>query len=378
MKSRRKLGPRTTDYGLGTGDKRPRTTDYGLRTLRKRLLSWFDVNCRTLPWRKARPNPYHVWLSEIMLQQTQVETVLPYYRKFLRAFPMVSALAAAPVEEVVRQWSGLGYYSRARNLHRAAQIVAEGRRFPQTKAEWLRLPGIGEYTAGAIASIAFGEKVPVVDGNVIRVLTRAFALKGDPKKNPLKKRLWDLAGRLVPSARPGDFNQALMELGALVCLPKEPKCPICPLRKDCRAYLEGKAARFPTPAPRQPMKKIRLQASLIEKEGRFLLAKRNGARHLQSMWEFPQVSPRRLGLKTKSKGVLPPVKHAIMNRSILLRPFCFAYLQGRPRRGKNYVAYQWIRSEELKNYPTSSLNQKILKGILQEGSRRRGGDRKEA
>lgn len=339
--------------------------------MQKLLLDWYTRNQRPLPWRKVKPNPYHVWLSEIMLQQTQVETVLPYYRKFLRAFPTVQRLAAAPVEEVLRLWSGLGYYSRARNLHQAARMVAQRGGFPRTKEEWLKLPGIGEYTAGAIASIAFGEKVPVVDGNVIRVLTRLFALKGDPKKNPLKQKLWRLAASLVPKARPGDFNQALMELGALVCLPKEPRCGVCPLRKDCLAFRQGRAGKFPTPVQRRPMEKVQLQASLIEKNGRYLLAKRNGARHFQAMWEFPQVPPRRLGLKVQSGRPLPAVRHSIMNRSITLRPVCFRHAAGRPRTNGKYVAYQWIRPAELKNYPTSSLNQKILKSILPAGNRRR-------
>lgn len=341
------------------------------------LVAWFEKNQRPLPWRKAKPNPYHVWLAEIMLQQTQVETMLPYYLRFLKVYPSVQALAKLPVEKVVRLWSGLGYYARARNLHRAAQIVVERGGFPQTKAEWLKLPGVGEYTAGAIASIVFGERVPVVDGNVARVLTRLFALKGDPKKNPLKKRLWELAAGLVPDNSPGNFNQALMELGALVCLPQEPKCGICPVRKVCLAFRQNRVDQLPTPLAGKPVEKVRLQASLIEKNGRYLLAKRDGRRHFQSMWEFPQLSPRQMGIEINCKSALPSIQHSIMNRSITLKPYRFEYLRGRPRKTQNYVAYRWIRLAELKNYPASSLNHKIIKGFWSTEIPGRGGGRKE-
>lgn len=306
-----------------------------------------------------------------MLQQTQVETVIPYFEKFLKRFPAVSALAAAPVEEVLALWSGLGYYSRARNLHAAAQIIVknggkkerEKVQFPSTMLEWLELPGIGRYTAGAIASIAFGEKVPVVDGNVIRVLTRLFALKGNPKKKSLHQKLWRLATTLLPEKRVGDFNQALMELGALVCTPENPQCGACPLQKKCRAYLLRRAADFPTPPPKTKTVHVPIEVALIEKSGKYLIAKRNDARHLQSMWEFPQRPVR--GLRLKSAGPLKEVRHSIMNRRIFARPHHYYYEAGRPAKNKEYVDYRWVRPEELQRLATSSLNLKIVKGVFQ-------------
>lgn len=301
-----------------------------------------------------------------MLQQTQVETMLPYYRRFLRVFPTVRHLARVRVEEVLKLWSGLGYYSRARNLHRAAQRIAARGNFPQTKNDWLELPGIGEYTAGAIASIAFGEPVPVVDGNVIRVLTRVFTLTGDPGKNPLKGKLWRLAASLVPKDAPGDFNQALMELGALVCLPKEPHCLVCPLKKMCKARQLNAVESFPTPKKKAPTQKVLIETSLIKKNGCFLLACRNNQRHLQSMWEFPQVAPKELQVTAKKLGKLPTVRHSIMNRSIRLLPSVWQFVRGNPKPSHCYVAYHWIKPEELKNFPTSSLNQKVLKVFQRE------------
>lgn len=343
------------------------------------LLKWYDKNRRELPWRSTNPDPYKVWVSEIMLQQTQVETALPYYRRFLKTFPTVAHLAKGELEEVLRLWSGLGYYSRARNLHRAAKVVVGeyGGRVPDTKEGLLKLPGIGEYTAGAIASIAFSERVPVVDGNVVRVLTRVFTLKGDPKKGSLKERLWKLAASLVSNERPGDFNQALMELGALVCSPKEPQCNVCLLNKICKAYQTRKIAKYPTPTKKESMQKVLLTASLIEKNGLFLLAKRNGQRHLQSMWEFPQTEPSFLGLKVLKNGTLPLVRHAIMNQSIRILSHTYHFKGGKPKVNRRYVAYRWIQAGELENYPTSSLNHKILKGILSSKIRSRPKTRRE-
>lgn len=339
----------------------------------RKLLAWYDSHARRLPWRLPRPDPYKTWISEIMLQQTQVAAVIPYFERFLRRFPSVKVLAAAEVEEVVARWSGLGYYSRARNLHEASRRIREKGTFPSTMNGWLELPGIGPYTAGAIASIAFGENVPVVDGNVIRVLTRLFALKGDPKKNPLKTRLWRVAARLVPTIRAGDFNQALMELGATICLPENPKCGVCPLRKNCRAFQLSKTADFPTPGPKQKIVKVSMKASLIEKGGKFLVARRNGARHFQGMWEFPQVPPACLGLRARKVGTYSKIRHSIMNRRLHLQPVIYHCLSGKPRLAGSYVAFQWIRKEELKNFPSSSLNFKILKGISPAETRRSEG-----
>ena len=217
--------------------------------LQRRLLAWYRRHQRDLPWRRTR-DPYAIWVSEIMLQQTQVATAIPYYERFLRRFPHVRALARAPMERVLKSWEGLGYYSRARNLRRAAQIVLaeHGGRLPEEPEALRKLPGIGRYTAGAISSIAFDRDEPVLDGNVIRVLCRVFLIRANPKSARTQKRLWKLAEELLPAGHASFFNQALMDLGATICMPSHPHCDRCPLRQApirCR----GKACLAPTSMP---------------------------------------------------------------------------------------------------------------------------------
>lgn len=220
--------------------------------LRDALRAWFDVAKRDLPWRRTR-DPYAIWVSEVMLQQTRVETVIPYWTRFLKDFPDVRALADAPLADVLARWSGLGYYRRARMLHAGAQAVV-ARHDGAVPADWdgLRaLPGVGDYTAGAIGSIAFDLPVPVVDGNVERVLTRLHALAGDPRAAKNKKRVWSIARALAEGDRPGDVNQALMELGATVCAPAAPRCLVCPVRAWCAAATAGEPTRYPEKAPKR-------------------------------------------------------------------------------------------------------------------------------
>lgn len=314
-----------------------------------------------MPWRLKRPNPYKTWLSEVMLQQTQVETVTPYFRKFLKAFPTVQTLAAAEIDQVLTLWSGLGYYSRARNLHHAAQTVVRdfAGRFPSTAEALQKLPGVGRYTAGAIASIAFNARAPILDGNVIRVLTRLRGWSGDPKSKELNGRLWHEAEAILPRQRIGDFNQALMELGSLVCKTDQPRCPVCPLRKECKAFALGKTGDFPTPIQKTEPVDVFIEAALIEKQGKFLIARRNGAKHLQSMWEFPQTTPEEIGVRAKQCQTFPKIRHSIMNRRIRLTPVLYRFRAGLPRKTLSYVEYRWIPPEELATLPTSSLNRKI-------------------
>ncbi|MBI3289571.1 MAG: A/G-specific adenine glycosylase, partial [Elusimicrobia bacterium] len=219
------------------------------------LLRWYRAAKRDMPWRRD-PTPYRVWISEIMLQQTTVAAVTPKYDLFLRRFPSVSALAAAPEEEVLKHWAGLGYYSRARNLRRAAlAIVADhGGRFPSDFDALLALPGVGRYTAGAILSIAFAKPYPLVDGNVVRVFSRLFAMEGRAKDAAFVKKMWPLAESLVPRRNPGDWNQALMELGATICSPESPACGACPVSRRCLAFNQGRPDRLPLPeARREPI-----------------------------------------------------------------------------------------------------------------------------
>lgn len=264
--------------------------------LQQALLAYFDREQRDLPWRENR-DPYRIWISEVMLQQTQVVTVLPYYRAFLESFPSVAELAAAGEDEVLAAWSGLGYYRRARQLHAAARQVAAAGAFPADAAGWQSLPGIGPYTAAAIASQAAGEVVPVLDGNVERVLSRRLALAEDPKKKETRARLLEAAAELLDPRRPGDANQALMELGATICRPRQPLCLFCPLAEGCR----GKTAPEKYPASRPPRagEKVALAMAVVEQAGRTLFFRRPpDAPYLADMWELPTAaagSPAEIG-----------------------------------------------------------------------------------
>ncbi|RMF05515.1 MAG: A/G-specific adenine glycosylase, partial [Chloroflexi bacterium] len=231
--------------------------------IRAELLRWYRRNGRALPWRDET-DPYRIWVSEVMLQQTQVATVVPYYHRFLARFPTVEALAAASQEQVLKLWEGLGYYARARNLHRAAREIVEkwSGRLPQSGAQLRTLPGFGEYTAAAVASIAFGEPVAAVDGNVKRVLARLFAVETDVTRNPGARHIGQAAQQLLESRHPGDWNQAVMELGATVCTPTSPRCAGCPLRKWCRARQLGLQSELPRRPPRRKVPHYQVTAAV--------------------------------------------------------------------------------------------------------------------
>lgn len=255
------------------------------------LVSWFDLNARELPWR-AVEDPYAVWVSEIMLQQTQVSTVIDYFERWMQTFPDVDSLACAELDDVLALWQGLGYYRRARYLHRGAKMVVDefDGRLPGTGKELKRIPGIGPYTAGAIASIAFDEPEPIVDGNVIRVLSRLFALDVQPKERAHQKVIWALAEELVPDSRPGDFNQSLMELGATVCTPQNPNCLVCPVQSHCEGFATGEPTRFPRVARRGKVRKASAHAAIIiDPQGMVLVEQRPASGLLAGLWQFPSV-----------------------------------------------------------------------------------------
>lgn len=261
-----------------------------------RLVAWYRRHRRDLPWRRTG-DPYAVWISEVMLQQTRIAAVLPYYRRWMERFPSAAALAAAPLDDVLAAWSGLGYYGRARNLHAGAREVVErwGGRLPGSAAELRELPGIGRYTAGAIASIAFGRREPLVDGNVARVLARLHAIEDDVKSAAAARRLWQIAGEMVPDDAPGDFNQALMELGQEVCTPVGPRCDACPVMDACAARAAGRVHELPvvgkrTPDAARPL--LALQAAWVERRGRVLLARRRPEGLFGGLWELPQAADR--------------------------------------------------------------------------------------
>ena len=259
------------------------------------LLTWFDQHRRDLPWRRTS-DPYKIWLSEVMLQQTRVETVLPFYNRFLERFPKVEDLARAELDEVLALWSGLGYYRRARQLHAAARQIAAAGVFPSTLEDLLALPGVGAYTAAAVASIAFGVAEPVMDGNVERVLSRCLALDADPKASGARKRLLAAAAELLDPRRPGDSNQALMELGATLCSPRRPKCLLCPLRPGCRASLEGDPESYPVPKAKREGERHRLLVAVVEDgEGVLLFRRPEDSTLLAGTWELPWVTLERDG-----------------------------------------------------------------------------------
>ncbi len=256
--------------------------------MQTRLLRWFKKNERDLPWRETR-DPYAIWVSEIMLQQTQVPTVIPYYEKFLKALPTVRHLARADLFKVIKLWEGLGYYSRARNLHHAAQIISEQFRgkMPDTLQGLLALPGIGRYPAGAILSIAYNKEAPILDGNVKRVLSRVFAISGDPRQGQTEQLLWETSETLIPHGRASAFNQALMDLGAMVCTPRDPRCLLCPLRDLCKARAAGIPEDYPSKVVKKKIPHIEAVAAVIRKGREVLLQHRPPKGLLGGLWEFP-------------------------------------------------------------------------------------------
>jgi A/G-specific adenine glycosylase len=267
-----------------------------INILVRALLHWFQLNARPLPWRDTR-DPYAIWVSEIMLQQTQVKTVIPYWQRWMETLPTIQTAADASPATIHKLWEGLGYYTRVRNLHRATQEIINRHqgRFPEQFAEILALPGIGPYTAGAIASIAFNQPQPILDGNVIRVLTRLFAISGDPRQKIINQRLWALSAQLVQHAAAifstipqcSHLNQSLMELGALICTPRAPDCPVCPVRDYCDAYRIGRVTDFPQLAPRQAATARNFHAYVISCRNKYLVHQRPAGQVNAHLWEFP-------------------------------------------------------------------------------------------
>lgn len=270
-------------------------TEQELAQCRQALLHWYDHHQRTLPWREVQ-DPYATWVSEIMLQQTQVATVIDYFNRWMVRFPDVHSLASADLDEVLSMWAGLGYYRRAKLLHKAARYVVEelGGQMPQELKGLLALPGVGRYTAGAIASIAFEQSVPIVDGNVERILARLRTVAGDPKSKDNQKIFWQMAEALVDDERPGDFNQSMMELGATVCTPKKPTCLLCPVRALCMAYAEGDVLSYPAKVKRAKKKKQHVITCIVyaqrDNQPVTLLMQRPEEGLLANMWEFPTVA----------------------------------------------------------------------------------------
>lgn len=329
---------------------------------RRELLAWYRANRRDLPWRRTR-DPYAIWISEAMLQQTRVETVIPYWERFLDRFPDVGSLAAADTDDVIELWAGLGYYSRARNLHRAARAVVEryDGALPDDAALLRELPGVGRYTAGAVASIAFDQPEPIVDGNVARVLTRLLGIDGEVSSKPVQTRLWEEAALLASGEDPGGLNQGLMELGAMICTPRAPMCLACPWTRQCVARAEGRQEELPVKARKKPPRRIEAVAGHLERRGGVLAVQRPKKGLLGGMWELPggEIAENEtaeealvrwfrdgLGLSVSGAEALGSVEHVFTHRRLRLHVFRCKPASGRVRR-QSWDAHRWVRRSGL-------------------------------
>ena len=352
---------------------KPRT----LATFQSRLLTWFRAHQRDLPWRESR-DPYRIWVAEIMLQQTRIAAVLPYYERFLRRFPDVQSLARARRSEVLKLWSGLGYYSRARNLHAAAkQIISQhDANFPRDLGAALSLPGIGRYTAAAVLSIAYDEPLAVLDGNVARVLARLAAVRGDLRASRTWQELSDTAQHLLARKHAGDWNQALMELGETICSPQSPRCSECPIRPWCKAYAQDLVDEIPEPRRKRAPVSVKIAAAILrDPQGRTLLVKDPGAHDhvlFSRMWQFPAVEVKRhakselalhlrttLGLNGIALETLPEARHGVTFRNVTLLPFLARVDKLPASPDANGTRSRFLRLDRLSQVPISSATRKI-------------------
>jgi A/G-specific adenine glycosylase len=348
-------------------------------SLQSDLLSWYDQHAADLPWRRTH-DAYPIWLSEVMLQQTQVETVKPYFARFLAAYPTVHDLAAAPLSDVLKLWEGLGYYSRARNMHKAAQEISRdyGGQFPDNADALQELPGIGRYTAGAIASIAFGEKAPVLDGNVIRVFARLTDLEDDVTQPAVKDKLWKLAEEWLSQERPGDYNQALMELGRVVCKPRNPACDKCPIQQHCKAYGNETQALRPVKKQKATTPHYDVTAGMIwNGEGQLLIAQRPLDGLLGGLWEFPggkveagETLPdclkrelrEELGIEVEVGELFTSVQHAFTHFKITLHAFTCRYVSGEPQK-IGVQDWVWVKPDELSKYSFGKADREVIRAL---------------
>ena len=354
-----------------------------LSAFRERLLSWYHTHKRALPWREDR-DPYRVWISETMLQQTRVDQALPYFERFMAAFPDVQTLARASLDQVLKCWEGMGYYARARNMHRAAQQIVEGfgGEIPSSMEHLASLPGIGPYTAAAVLSIAYDRDVAVLDGNVTRVLCRLFAIREEPTRSAVKKRLRELAHALLPQGKAAAFNQAMMELGALVCTPKSLQCASCPVQTFCQAHRSGDPEALPAKSPRKIKPHYDVSAGIIWRDGRILIAQRKPEGLLGGLWEFPggKQEPgetlegclkrevrEELDLEIEVERPFMRVKHAYSHFRITLHTFHCRYVRGDPR-ALGCADWRWVCPEELPVYAFPRADQKVLQALVGEES----------
>jgi A/G-specific adenine glycosylase len=349
-----------------------------LPRFRRNLTAWYARHARALPWRNSA-DPYRIWISEIMLQQTTVTAVIPYFERFLNRFPTLAELAAAKEEDVLRLWEGLGYYSRARNIHKAARQIVKERdgEFPDDVAALCELPGIGRYTAGAIASFAFDRRAPLLEANTLRLYCRLLGYRGDPRSAAGQKLLWDFAERIVPRNHPGLFNQALMELGALVCTPESPDCRQCPVRTSCAALANGWQQEIPLRPPRASPTSVTEIAVAIERDSRYLMLKRPAGERWAGLWDFvrfswedgDQQSPARIagavhrhaGLEVAVAEQIAEIRHSVTRFRITLCCWAAEWKKGeiaRPAR-----EHRWVAPKRFSQLPLSVTGRKLARLI---------------
>ena len=347
----------------------------------QKLLTWYDQNARQLPWRSF-PAPYRVWVSEIMLQQTRVDTVLPYFERFIARFPDIQSLAEAEQAEVFRLWEGLGYYSRARNLHNAAKVLVNEHQgeFPASIKELESLPGVGRYTAAAIASIAFNLPVAAVDGNIKRIYARLLNYHGIYGSPVFEKTIADFAQELLPSDRPGDFTQALMDLGSAVCVPRQPNCPECPLQSDCLATQNGTQNELPLKAKKAPIPHYDVCVAIIEENGKILLKKRPEKGLLAGLWEYPggkvessdesleaalkREIEEKTGLVIRLEGKMGTYKHAYTHFKISVHAWQTTIIKS--AESQLPPEFSWISIKDLATCPMGKVARRISSQINSE------------
>ncbi len=350
-----------------------------MQALRKTLLQWYRANRRQLPWRETA-DPYRIWVSEVMLQQTQVATVIPYYHRFVAAFPDVRHLACAQEQAVLKLWEGLGYYARARNLHRAAGEVQRlyGGEIPESLAEFRKLPGVGDYIAAAVLSIAFQRPHAVLDGNVKRVLARLQVLDLPVDQPAAHRRFQALAQEMLDTRLPGEFNQAVMELGALVCTPRQPDCGRCPLAAACSAFKTGRVAEYPKRRQPRSVPEHHIAVGVVRRDGRLLITRRKSEGLLGGLWEFPggkvkmgegaadacvREIAEEVNLQVQVQAFLTRVKHAYTHFRIRMDVFTCRWVAGEVRLN-GPVDYRWVRPTEIDAYPFPRANTKFIPFLL--------------
>ncbi len=345
--------------------------------LRQRLIHWYRWHKRDLPWRKTR-DPYKIWVSEIMLQQTQVTSVIPYYQRFLTTFPTVASLAKAPLKKILKLWEGAGYYARARNLHKAAQMVMKelDGKIPSDPDLLRTLPGIGRSTAGAIASLAFGRRAPILDGNVRRVLCRLFGIQEDPRRPAVEHQLWKLSEACLPDRHIDHFNQALMDLGATVCTPSKPSCLLCPVRELCQAFRFGIQEKIPVRMQRLPLPHYQVAVAVVLRGDKLLIGQRPMRGLLGGLWGLPEIRTEidgsmsrevsrtfqnQTGLKLQAVKTLEPVIHTFTHLRMTFYPVLYRYQAGQLKEDQ---PWRWADRSSLSYLPISVATRKILNQVL--------------